>query len=75
MLNLTWQDLEQMHSAWRWYFTAEDTARTSAGTKKSLNHRGHRGHREENEESSGDSLSVTSECSVVKHRAYAEGIC
>ena len=38
-----------------------------AETEKDLNHRGHRGHREKSKENNcGDSLSVSSEFSVVK---------
>ena len=52
----------------------EVTAQPSAETRIGLNHRGHRGHREKKEESSGDSLSVASASSVVKHLLYAEGM-
>ena len=42
---------------------------------KELNHRGHRGaQREKKENGCGDSLSVSSVLSVVKHLSYAEGM-
>ena len=39
-----------------------------------IHHRGRRGHRGKKEDSYGDSTSVASEFSVVKHPIYAEGI-